>query len=84
MTLELRPETVGALAALAHTRGLSVEEYIDALIRRESTEGLSLPAALSAEEWVRELKTWASSHSGLPVLTDEAMSREFTYADRGL
>jgi len=41
---------------------------------------------LSPEEWVREFRAWAGSHAGrnLPVLSDEAMSRESMYADRGL
>ena len=42
--------------------------------------------ALTPEEWVREFKAWTRSHShdDLPVLSDEAMSREFIYRERGL
>jgi hypothetical protein len=35
MTLHLRPETADALAALAHTNGLSIQEYLEALVNRE-------------------------------------------------
>jgi len=36
------------------------------------------------EEWIAEFRDWAASHSDLPVLSDEATSRETIYADRGL
>lgn len=38
---------------------------------------------MSPEEWVKELYAWAESHDpSLPVLSDEAMSRESIYPDR--
>lgn len=82
MTLHLSPETADALAALAHTRGMSVEEYLDALVRGIQPEATG-PAPLSPEQWVKELQDWAASHSGLPVLSEADMSRETIYGDRG-
>ena len=45
------------------------------------------PAAntLSAEEWSRKLHAWADCHAtDTPLLSDEAISRESIYGDRGL
>ncbi len=41
---------------------------------------------LPPEEWIRQFKAWVASHEGdnLPVLSDEAMSRESIYRERGL
>ena len=35
MTLDLRPETADALAAIAHARGLSVADYLQEIVDRE-------------------------------------------------
>ncbi len=45
------------------------------------------PAAntLSAEEWSKAFQAWVDSHSTeTPLLSDEAISRESIYGDRGL
>jgi len=83
MTLHLRPETAEALIALAGARGMSVEDYLEALVNDSLAEG-SAPPSLSPHQWVQELHQWAESHSGLPVLADADMSRERIYADHGL
>ena len=38
------------------------------------------------EKWIQEFSAWAKGHEqeNLPVLSDEAMSREFIYGERGL
>lgn len=39
----------------------------------------------TAEEWIQRFRTWLESHAGsTTVLSDEAMSRESIYGDRGL
>jgi hypothetical protein len=41
--------------------------------------------SLSAKEWVEKFRTWARSHStDTPLLSDDAISRESIYGDRGL
>jgi hypothetical protein len=35
MTLDVRPEVAAALEALASTKGLSVEEYLEQLVQKE-------------------------------------------------
>jgi hypothetical protein len=41
---------------------------------------------LSPEEWVCEFRSWTRSHiaDDLPLLSEEATSREFIYGERGL
>jgi hypothetical protein len=89
MTLELRPEIVDVLAALASAQGLSVEDYLEVLVNRER---LGQPMALMAqtirpkrmgpEEWAREFQEWADSFSDAPPIPDESLSRENLYPDR--
>jgi len=39
----------------------------------------------TAEEWIAKFHAWIASHAGQTVvLSDEAMSRESIYGDRGL
>ena len=39
----------------------------------------------SAEEWMRKFRAWAHSHStSTPLLSDEAISRESIYRERGM
>ena len=39
-----------------------------------------------SEEWTRSFDAWVQSHNhdNLPILSDEAVSREFIYRERGL
>lgn len=86
MTLHLRPETADALAAIAHTRGMSIEEYLEALVSRERLSGLPSqpvrPMRMNPEEWAREFQEWADSFPDAPPIPDEALSRDSLYPDR--
>jgi hypothetical protein len=54
-------------------------------IRLRLEAKLSLPTALTAEEWSRQFHAWIDSHSTTgPLLSDEAIDRESIYGDRGL
>jgi hypothetical protein len=40
---------------------------------------------INAEEWMRKFRSWAHSHATTtPLLSDEAISRESIYRERGL
>ena len=83
VTIELPPDVEAGLLAQAQAEGLNVSDYVQKLVR----ERVSVPAyELPPEEWVRQFDAWTRAHAGryLPVLSDEAMSRESIYADRGL
>jgi hypothetical protein len=83
VTLNLPAEAEEAFLAEARARGLSPDDLLLDLLGREKSRTAS---DLTPEEWVLEFRNWVHSHSGddLPLLSDEAISRESIYQDRGL
>lgn len=92
MTIEIPADLEAGLLAQAQAEGLTVRDYVQRLVcgelaARLGTDSASRPAfELPPEEWVRQFRAWTSSHAGrnLPVLPDEAMSRESIYGDHEL
>lgn len=81
--LEVEPDVASKIAARARARGVSVDAYLRALI-----EGGEAPAttgnALTPQDKVRLLREFAASHGhNTPLLSDEAISRESIYGERG-
>jgi hypothetical protein len=81
LVLEIPPELESALAAQAQAQGLLLQQYIERLLRdqvpQQGSRRLS-PAELAA--------AWRESVEGLPQtppLSDEAISRESIYGERG-
>ena len=84
VTLNLPPQVEQAYRAEAHARGVSLDTLVrDVLLERRLGPTL---AELTPEEWVAEFKAWMRSHANgnLPLLSDEALSRDFIYRERGL
>jgi hypothetical protein len=85
VTIKLPRDIEAGLLAQAQAQGLDVSDYIENLVRGQimaRAGGITPPAdELSPEEWMREFKAWAHSHDAddLPVLSDEAISRESMY-----
>ena len=82
MTIELKPEQQSILQeALRQGRFQSMEEALDeALHSIVVSGGSALPPAERADAY----RTWAESHPRTtPVLSDEAISRETIYSNRG-
>lgn len=92
VTLNLPPDVEAGLLAQAQAAGLAVSEYVQNLVHGQIAariNGSVEPAPayeLPPEEWVREFHEWTKSHAGLdlPILSDEDISRESIYAERGL
>ena len=89
MTITLRPEHEQVVdqaiqAGIIERADEVVEVGLEAL--RSRLESLAASGApMTAEEWKRELHEWITSHSAAtPLLSDEAISRESIYRDRGL
>jgi hypothetical protein len=90
--LELPPDIEAGLLAQAQAQGLDVSRYVQNLLReqvlaRANTTAASHPAYdLPPEEWIREFRAWAHSHTAdnFPILSDEAIGRESIYEDSGL
>ena len=82
--LNLPAHVEQAFLAEAHANGISIDELVRNVLLAFSPS--PTPVELTPEQWVREFKAWTRSHAGdiLPVLSDEAMSRDFIYGERGL
>lgn len=63
---------------LLNTSSLQKQEF------KEKTSTFSFYETSTHEEWLAEFLSWVDSHKGkdIPVLSDEAMSRESMYPDR--
>lgn len=87
MTIELKPEQARILEeALRHGRFRSVEEALDCALQGLAP-GLKTGAARPARspsERAAAFRAWAEGHPRVaPVLSDQAISRETIYSDRG-
>jgi hypothetical protein len=87
MTIELDPVVESRLREAAAKDGAEPGEYAARLIERAlpsgGAVGSSLWNALSPEEWIRIATEWAESHDrSIPLLSDEAVSRESFYEGR--
>ena len=85
LALELAPDSAADLESKAKAKGLSMTDYIKQIVERDlqyKDDYVQLPP----DQWIREFREWAESHRAmdLPSLSDEAISREFIYAERGL
>ena len=81
--LEVAPEVASKIQARARERGVSVDGYLRELIDQKGTES-ERSNDLSPQERVRLLREWASGHSrDTPVLSENVISRESIYEERG-
>jgi hypothetical protein len=81
VTIELSPEIEADLKAQAEARGLPLVHYLQDLLRERAS--LVADPLLSPGE---RAALWRKSAKGLPYsppLSDEAISRESIYGDRG-
>lgn len=84
VTLRLSPEREAALKAQAAARGMSLEECLLELTEQLAPSGsIAHLQKTNPKEWARQFRAWADSHDpNMPVLSDEAMSRESICPDR--
>jgi hypothetical protein len=84
MTIELKPEQERILQeALRQGRFQSVEQALDEALHSIAVSSGGSPA-LSPSERAAAYRAWAASHPRTtPVLSDEAISRESIYTNRG-
>ena len=81
ITIELPPEIEAGLLAEAETEGLPLPQYVQRLLLNHFPLGAS--TAMSPQD---RAAAWRESVNGLPQtppLSDQAISRESIYADRG-
>jgi hypothetical protein len=86
-TFDLPPRVEQAYRDMATAKGVPVEDLVrDAVIASQPTAFLDAMTPEDPDEWVREFRAWVASNDedDLPLLSDEAISREFIYRERGL
>jgi hypothetical protein len=80
VTLSLNPEVERGLIVRARARGVSLDDYLQALVEKDV--GFGVATGTSGEEKARAFVQWAKSHRDTPPLSDEAVSRASMYPDR--
>jgi len=86
MTIELKPEQAQTIdqairAGLIKSADEVVQAGLEALRDRLQVSRRSE----NPEEWMRKFRAWAHSHpTTTPLLSDEAISRDSIYRERGL
>jgi hypothetical protein len=83
VTLDLPPDKEAAFKAEARARGLSLEQWMLEIAERQvQPVSIAHLQKTNPEEWFRQFRQWSDSHDpNIPVLSDEAMSRESIYPD---
>ena len=86
LVIDLSPELEKKLQEAAERRQLPAAEYARVLVETALGDIPSGPLfrTASPEEWRRVFHAWVETHRDLPILPDEAFSRESIYGDRGL
>jgi hypothetical protein len=85
LTIDLPSDTEAVFKAEAKLRGLSIEQWLVEIAQQHvhAAGSVALLQKTDPEEWSRQFRAWADSHDpNIPVLSDEAMSRESIYPDR--
>lgn len=83
ITLNLLPDQEAAFQAQAQASGLTVEQWM-LKVARQHVQPVSIAhlQKTNPQEWARQFRIWADSHRpDIPILSDEAMSRESIYPD---
>ena len=81
LMLNISPEIEAKLLEQSALTGKVPEELVIRALEEMLLVVEQPPTALSAEEWVADIREWANSHRCLPYDVDD--SRESIYAGRG-
>lgn len=92
VTIELPSDIEAGLLAQAQAEGLAVPDYVRRLVverlaaKRNNASAATPIYELPPEEWIRKFDAWTEGHADLdlPLLSDEDISRESIYLERGL
>ena len=81
ITVDIKPEVQAELAAQAAARGLDVPAYAAAILEQAARPAPLEPKNRSLEEFEKTLDRIAQFSHKIPLLPDEAFSRENLYRD---
>ncbi len=79
VTIDIGPETQAGLLELANAGGVTAEEYVRSLVESAVPRSSGLTPAQRSAAWIES----ATHFPYTPPLSDEAISRESIYGDRG-
>jgi hypothetical protein len=81
ITVEIKPEVQAELAAQAAARGMDMPAYAAVILEQAAQPAPLEPKNRSFEEFEKTLDRIAQFSHKIPVLPDEAFSRENLYQD---
>jgi hypothetical protein len=88
VTIELPSNVEEAYRAAAQARGVPLADIVKEVLVAglPSERPARSHVQLSPDEWLLEYRAWGQRHlhEDLPILPDEALSRDSIYDDRGL
>jgi hypothetical protein len=69
------------LVAQAHARGLSLEDYLKRVVELQASTRVALPSERTRNhaEWERDFEAFIDSFPQLPILSDQAITRDSIY-----
>jgi len=73
--LDLNPEVEAGLIALAKAQGVSLEAYMEKVLRERSAAGRAASAS-GASQKAQAFRAFARAQRRTPPLSDEAVSRQ--------
>ena len=79
LTIDIKPETQAGLLAMAEARGMSLEQYVEVVVESSVHPQSRMSPKERAAAWIESAKRFPNT----APLSDEAISRESIYADRG-
>ena len=80
VTLKLKPEVEAGLLTQARASGMTLEEYLLAMV--EGAVLVRTQGNASEEERAAAFEAWSAGHRATPLLSNYAVSREAMYEGR--
>ncbi|HEV2201331.1 MAG TPA: hypothetical protein VGR73_16050 [Bryobacteraceae bacterium] len=80
ITLTLDPEVEKGLLARAHERGLTLDAYLEDLVKKEAR--FAAGTHQSGKGKAQAFVAWAKGHRPTKLLSDDAVRRSSFYPDR--
>lgn len=80
VTIEIEPKTYSLLQKVKE-KGVLLDDILQEALSKIDDEK-HLQEKVSADEWIKSLKSWANKKRDLPQISDEALRRENIYEDR--
>ncbi len=83
VSIEISEEKAALYQSQAKARGLTIESwFLEIADQNAAASSIAHLQSSNPQEWTRQFRLWAGGHSPkVPVLSEEAMSRDSIYND---